>query len=185
MTTFTTVLNEHRETLDRLQQCTQEIEAAADSLLQTFSRGGKVLLCGNGGSAADCQHIAAEFVVRYTKVRRPLPAIALTTDTSILTAHPNDFEFDTVFARQVEALGKPEDTLIALSTSGNSPNIIAAVKQAKAIQMNTVVLSGHQGGQLAGVADHTIIVPSTVTARIQEMHILIAHWWCEKAEASL
>lgn len=176
---------EHQETLNRLHECTTDIEAAAQCLLKTFKQNGKVLICGNGGSASDSQHIATEFVVRYAKVRRPLAAIALTTDTSILTAHPNDFSFETVFARQVEALGKPEDTLLAISTSGKSPNIIAAVEQARALGMSTVVLSGNDGGQLAAMADHCIIVPSNITARIQEMHILIAHWWCQIAEEAL
>lgn len=185
MTTFAAIIAGHQDTLNRLHTCTPEIEAAAQVIINTFKAGGKVLICGNGGSAADSQHIATEFVVRYAKTRRPLAAIALTTDTSILTAHPNDFGFDTVFSRQVEALGKPGDTLLAISTSGNSPNIIAAVEQANAMQMNTIVLSGNNGGKLANLSEHTIIVPSTVTARIQEMHILIAHWWCETAEATL
>ncbi|HPE62142.1 MAG: D-sedoheptulose 7-phosphate isomerase [Thiothrix sp.] len=182
---FSLALQEHQTYLSRLPALIPAIEAAGRTLQQTFARGNKLLLCGNGGSAADCQHIAAEFVVRYRKVRPALPAIALTTDTSILTAHPNDFSFDTVFERQVAALGQPGDCLLAISTSGNSPNIIAAVGEAKARHLSTLVLSGHEGGRLAGMADHEIIVPGTVTARIQEMHILIAHWWCEQVEQAL
>ncbi|HPQ96138.1 MAG TPA: SIS domain-containing protein, partial [Thiolinea sp.] len=175
---FHLALQEHQAYLMHLPTLQPAIEAAGQCLLQTFRQGHKLLLCGNGGSAADCQHIAAEFVVRYRKVRAALPAIALTTDTSILTAHPNDFSFDTVFERQVAALGQTGDCLLAISTSGNSPNIIAAVQQARRQHLHTIVLSGHEGGRLAGMAEHDIIIPGSVTARIQEMHILIAHWWC-------
>ena len=179
---FADVLADHIQTAHALAQCQPQIEGAAHVIQQTFVRGGKILLCGNGGSAADSQHIAAEFVVRYQKDRPALPAIALNTDSSILTAHSNDFHFDTVFARQISALARPEDTLIALSTSGNSPNILTAVAQAQAQQLAVIALTGKDGGQLIQKVPEAICVPSQVTARIQEMHILIAHWWCQMAE---
>lgn len=179
MTAFSTVVTEHLQVIRDLNREHTAIQSAGNSLLSTFKQGKKILICGNGGSAADSQHIAAEFVVRYEKQRRALPAIALTTDTSILTAHPNDFEFETIFARQIEALGESGDCLIAISTSGNSENILEAVKMATSKGMTTIALTGHDGGKLAAVADQVVIVPSTVTARIQEAHILIAHWWCQ------
>jgi D-sedoheptulose 7-phosphate isomerase len=159
-----------------------KIESASVLLIDTLKHGGKLLLCGNGGSAADCQHIAAEFVVRYELKRKALAAIALTTDTSILTAHANDFDFETVFSRQVEALGNNKDCLIAISTSGKSKNILKAVEAAKLKGMSVVALTGCEGGELARLATVPIIVPSDVTARIQEAHILIGHWWCGVVE---
>ena len=182
MSPFTTVVTEHLQVIRDLDSEHDVIQAAADTLLSTFKQGKKVLICGNGGSAADSQHIAAEFVVRYDKKRRALPAIALTTDTSILTAHPNDFEFETIFSRQIEALGESGDCLIAISTSGNSGNILEAFNMAKSKGMTTIALTGHDGGKLADIANQIVIVPSTVTARIQEAHILIAHWWCQLAD---
>jgi D-sedoheptulose 7-phosphate isomerase len=179
---FTTVLNQHQKVIESLQQQTPQIEAAAKVIIDTFQQGNKVLLCGNGGSAADCQHLATEFMVRYVKPRKPLPAIALTTDTSILTAHTNDFGFAQVFSRQIEALGVKGDCLIAISTSGKSENIIEAVKTAQQQQMQIIVLTGNTGGQLAALSQSCIFVPSRITARIQEAHILIGHWWCERAD---
>lgn len=159
-----------------------QIEAAGAVIMDTFCQGNKLLLCGNGGSAADCQHLATEFMVRYVAPRKPLPAIALTTDTSILTAHTNDFGFKDVFARQVASLGHQGDCLIAISTSGNSENIIEAVKMAHSQQMQSIILTGNTGGQLATFSPHLITVPSDITARIQEAHILIGHWWCQLAD---
>ncbi|CAG0942742.1 D-sedoheptulose 7-phosphate isomerase [Candidatus Brocadiaceae bacterium] len=182
MKPFIDELEQHRIVINQLNQCQPDIEHAAKTLINTLEHGGKILLCGNGGSAADCQHIAAEFVVRYVKQRRALAAIALTTDTSILTAHPNDFEFDTVFARQVEALGREEDCLIAISTSGNSANVLEAAKIAQAQGLTVIAMTGETGGALAQHADLIIKVPSNVTARIQEAHILIAHYWCDVVE---
>lgn len=182
MKTFKASLEENRVTLERLAACSSEIEQAAGLLIDTVRRGGKVLLCGNGGSAADCQHIAAEFVVRYRQKRRALAAIALTTDTSILTAHVNDFEFETVFSRQLEALGAAQDCLVAISTSGRSPNIVRAAETARAIGMPVITLTGCGGGPLAAQGTLSIIVPSDITARIQEAHILIGHWWCDMIE---
>ena len=142
MKTFLSILTQHQTVLEQLANHSDDIEAAGDLLLDTFKDGGKVLLCGNGGSAADCQHIAAEFVVRYENTRRALPAIALTTDSSILTASANDFNFDSVFSRQVEALGNTNDCLIAISTSGRSVNVIAAVNAALAKGMTVIGLNG-------------------------------------------
>ena len=182
MISFTTILNEHQVVIESLQQQTPQIEAATKVIIDTFHHGNKLLLCGNGGSASDCQHLATEFMVRYVKSRKPLPAIALTTDTSILTAHTNDFGFKQVFSRQIESLGTKGDCLIAISTSGNSENIIEAVKTAQRQHMQVIILTGNTGGQLAALSQYTILVPSTITARIQEAHILIGHWWCECAD---
>ncbi len=159
------------------------IAKCAELIAETFKNGKKLLLCGNGGSAADAQHIAAEFVGRYEAERVALPAIALTTDTSALTAIPNDYNFDRVFARQVDALANDGDCLIAISTSGNSPNVIAAVMSARAKDCKVIGLTGAGGKKLAGLCDACIAVPSSRTARIQEAHITIAHIWCEIVES--
>jgi D-sedoheptulose 7-phosphate isomerase len=178
-------LEEHQSMLLRLADCAGVIEEAGKILINTLRQGGKVLLCGNGGSAADCQHIAAEIVVRYEKKRQAMAAIALTTDTSILTAHANDYDFETVFSRQIEALGNHKDCLIAISTSGQSKNILRAVEVAKSNDMTVIGLTGCEGGELSKLATISIIVPSVVTARIQEAHILIGHWWCGAIEEAL
>jgi D-sedoheptulose 7-phosphate isomerase len=178
-------LEGHQSMIARLANCTEVIEAAGELLTKTLRQGGKILLCGNGGSAADCQHIAAEFVVRYERKRQAMAAIALTTDSSILTAHANDFDFETVFSRQVEALGNDKDCLIAISTSGKSKNILRAVEAAKSKGMIVIGLTGDEGGELSKMATVSVIVPSVVTARIQEAHILIGHWWCGAIEEAL
>ncbi len=185
MKTFNQELNEHLSVMQLAQSCAESVETAATVLIKTFETGNKVLLCGNGGSAADAQHIAAEFVVRYQIKRRALPAIALTTDSSILTAHANDFDFDSVFARQIEALGNAGDTLIAISTSGNSKNVVQAAQIARVKSMNVIALTGENGGTLAQFATNLVTVPSKITARIQETHILIGHYWCGVVEESL
>ncbi len=169
----------------RLPLCATAIAQAGDVLLNTLRHGGKILLCGNGGSAADCQHIAAEFVVRYEQKRPGLPAIALTTDSSILTAHSNDYAFASVFARQVEALGRAGDCLIAISTSGNSRNIVNAAETARHQGLSVIALTGAGGGELLRHASVAVQAPSAVTARIQEAHILIGHWWCALVEDRL
>jgi len=155
------------------------IQKCAEMILETIAGGNKILICGNGGSAADAQHIAAEFVGRFETERKALPAIALTTDTSALTALANDYGFERVFARQVEALGRAGDLLIALSTSGNSPNVNAAVMSARQIGCKTIGLTGSGGKKLASLCEACILVPATRTARIQEAHITIGHIWCE------
>lgn len=162
-----------------------KIAAVIGEIAQTFRRGGKVLFFGNGGSAADSQHIAAEFIGRFQKERKALPAVALTTDTSILTALGNDYGFETVFARQIEGLGRPGDLAFGISTSGNSANVIEGMKKAKALGLKTVALTGGAGGKLAALADISVIVSSNTTARIQESHICIAHAICELVEQQL
>jgi D-sedoheptulose 7-phosphate isomerase len=180
--TFIAELEQHQAMIEKLRTRADVIESAGELLIDTLKQGGKILLCGNGGSAADCQHIAAEFVVRYEKHRQPLAAIALTTDTSILTAHSNDYHFDSVFARQVEALGTENDCLIAISTSGTSKNVLNAAEAAIDKGMAVIGLTGCGGGMLAGIATMTVVVPEQITARIQEAHILIGHWWCGLVE---
>lgn len=147
--------------------------------------GGKIMLFGNGGSAGDAQHLATELTIRYKSNRAAIAAIALTTDTSTLTAAGNDLGFDRIFARQIEALGKPGDVAIAISTSGKSANIIAALKQARAMKLVTAAFGGKGGGDMAGVADHLLVVPSDTTARIQEMHITLGQMLCGALEIEL
>lgn len=185
MKSFISELEDHQATIARLADCTDAIEAAGELLIKTLKQGGKILLCGNGGSAADCQHIAAELVVQYQKKRKALAAIALTTDSSILTANSNDFGFDSVYSRQIEAIASERDCLIAISTSGNSENILEAVGAANLKKMAVIGLTGNDGGKLNGLVTHPVIVPAVVTARIQEAHILIGHWWCGAIEEAL
>jgi D-sedoheptulose 7-phosphate isomerase len=166
--------------------CAESIRRAGESLLGAFRGGRKLLLCGNGGSAADAQHIAAEFVIRMSVAGRPaLPAIALTTDTSALTAGGNDIGFENVFARQVEALGGPGDVLLAISTSGNSENVVRAAKEARKKGMIVVSFLGRGGGKLAPISDVAVMVPSDNTQRIQEGHITVAHIVCGFVERSM
>jgi D-sedoheptulose 7-phosphate isomerase len=162
-----------------------EIESCARMIYETLEDGKKILICGNGGSAADAQHIAAEFVGRYEAERRGFPAVALTTDTSALTALGNDYGFEKIFSRQIEALAVKGDLLIALSTSGNSPNILSAVMKARELGCRTLGLTGRAGKKLAALCDACILVPSERTARIQEAHIAIAHLWCEFVDEKL
>ncbi len=157
--------------------------AQADDMAERLRRGGRILVAGNGGSAADAQHLAAELSGRYLKERKALAGIALTTDTSALTAIGNDYGFDFVFSRQVEALGRPGDLFIGISTSGNSPNIVKAVESAKELGLKTLGLLGRDGGKLKGLVDDALVVPSTVTARIQEVHQMVYHFWCEALDA--
>lgn len=161
------------------------IEKTARLFHEALRKGNKLLFFGNGGSASDSQHLAAEFVGRYEKERRGLPAIALTTDTSILTAVGNDYGFDRVFERQIEALGRPGDVAIGISTSGNSKNVILAVAKAKSTGLSTVIFSGRDGGQLKSMADIALVVPAQKTSRIQESHILIGHILCERVDELL
>ncbi|MGB9723884.1 MAG: D-sedoheptulose-7-phosphate isomerase [Chloroflexia bacterium] len=161
------------------------IAAMAEALIRCLRQGGKVLFCGNGGSAADAQHLAAELVNRFLKERPALPALALTTDTSILTATANDRAFAEVFARQVEALGRPGDILFLLSTSGRSENLHRAASAARARKMRVLALLGGDGGGLAEQCDLALVVPSALPPRVQEVHILIGHILCAAAEAAL
>lgn len=176
---FLAALQRHLDTMEQLKGLEPQIQQLADRIEQAIRRGGKVIFMGNGGSAADSQHLAAEFVVRYKQERPTLAALALTTDTSILTAHANDYSYDTVFSRQMEALARPEDLVIGLSTSGNSANVLDAIAVAKKIGCYTCAWTGESGGKLLDVADSTLRMPSTETARIQEAHMVIGHWLCE------
>lgn len=159
-----------------------QIEHATELVRQTLTTGGTLFFCGNGGSAADAQHIATEYTVRYLRSRRALRAIALTTDTSALTAIGNDFSFDEIFSRQLEALGRQGDLLIVHSTSGNSPNCIRVVEVAKRIGVTTLVLSARGGGALRLLADHIIVVPSDRTDRAQEVHLAVQHAICDAVD---
>jgi D-sedoheptulose 7-phosphate isomerase len=167
------------------QDCSRTIVEAASLIAECLRSRGKLLLFGNGGSAAHAQHLAAEFVGRFVLERKALPAIAFTTDSSILTAVGNDYGFDQIFARQMEALGCPNDVAIAISTSGNSPNVMEAVRTARKQNVKTIGLAGNDGGMLAKSVDFPITVAAENTARIQECHIAIGHILCELAESEL
>jgi len=158
-----------------LMNITSEISKAVELVLKTFKSGCRIFLCGNGGSAADAQHIACELVGKFLKIRDGLPAIALTTDTSVITSISNDFGYDKVFSRQIDTLGKKGDALVAISTSGSSKNVLLAVDCAKKRRMNTIALTGCDGGELKKMVDISIVVPSCKTPRIQEAHITIGH----------
>lgn len=176
-------LNSHRHTIDQvIAHLVPQIEKGCQIITETIQSGNKVLLAGNGGSAADAQHIAAELTGRYVKERRALPAIALTVDTSALTAISNDYGYDRVFERQVEALAAPGDLFIGISTSGNSHSVLNALRAAQATGCRTIGLSGRDGGEMNELCDLNIVVPDQVTARIQEMHILIGHIFCKAVD---
>lgn len=164
---------------------TLEIVQAASVVSGCLAGGGRVFLCGNGGSAADAQHIAAELIGRFQKERQSLPAVALTTDTSAITAIANDYGYDKIFARQLSGLAQEGDLLIAISTSGNSENVLKAVECAKEMGVKTIGLTGEKGGQLSADCDQTIKVPATETCHIQEMHIAIGHMVCAIVETNL
>lgn len=168
---------------DLLKNEIPAIEKCGQIIVEAINRGNKILICGNGGSAGDAQHIATELVGRYEKERRGLPAIALTTDTSALTAIGNDYGFERIFSRQVESLANEGDVLIGISTSGNSPNVISAVMLARQLRCQTIGLTGAKGKKLASLCDASVLVPSERTSRIQEAHITIGHLWCEMVEA--
>lgn len=179
-------LARHREVMEMVaQQLTPAIAETAQLITDALANGGKVLVMGNGGSAADAQHLAAELVGRFLRERRALPAIALTTDTSILTAVGNDYGFDQVFSRQVEALAQPGDVVIGISTSGNSPNVLAALAAARAAGCRTVGLLGRDGGRIAGLVDLALVIPVQETPHIQEVHVTIIHVLCNLVEQSL
>jgi D-sedoheptulose 7-phosphate isomerase len=185
---ITSIIHESIATKERLvAECVEPIRLCGNLLAATLQKGGKILFCGNGGSAADAQHIAAELVIRYRSSvqRRALPAIALTVDPSILTAGANDFGYDAVFARAVEAYGQKGDALVGITTSGNSPNIIRAFEQAKSQGLVTIGLLGSGGGNVLPLCNASVIVPSRETARVQESHILVGHIWCEMIEEIL
>lgn len=182
---ITEYIQEHKELLKSLEPIKKDIDTAIQMIIKTYKTGNKVLICGNGGSAADAQHMAGELVCRFKINRRGLPAIALTTDTSVITAWTNDISFETLFSRQIEALGKKDDLLISISTSGNSPNCIKANEQAKNMEMQVINLLGRDGGKMKHSGDLDIIIPSNNTPRVQEMHELIIHIVCELVEREL
>jgi D-sedoheptulose 7-phosphate isomerase len=181
---FDRLHGDHLAAFERTRALLRPAATLAEAVISVLRSGGKLLLCGNGGSAADAQHIATEFTVRFETTRRGLPAIALTTDSSALTAASNDLGYDRVFSRQVEALGRKGDMLIGITTSGHSPNISAALVAARDMGLVTVCLTGRDGGEVAarGLADHCLIVPDEKTARIQEMHIFLGHLLCAAAD---
>ena len=176
-------LQEHLATIQKLLDSKlSEIEQSGQLICDALTNGRKVLLCGNGGSAADAQHIAAELVGCYEKQRRSWPAIALTTDTSALTAVSNDLGYEQVFARQVLGLAQPDDILVAISTSGKSKNVLRAAEQARELGCKTIALTGETAEPLASLCDITVAVPSKRTSRVQEGHITVGHLWCEMVD---
>jgi len=178
-------INDSVRTLESLKNLEREVSRAADLIEQCLRTGNKLLVCGNGGSAADASHFATELVVRFAKDRRALPAICLASDSGILTAAGNDYGFDEIFARQVSAFGVPGDVLICLTTSGKSKNVVRALQEAKARQMKTITLFGRDGGLTVGIADLDLLVKSDSTARVQEAHQLLLHVLCEIIESRL
>ena len=167
------------------EEMVPQLERALEMVRETVTARGTLFFCGNGGSAADAQHMATEYVVRYMRERRAYPAIALTTDTSLLTAAGNDLGFDVIFERQVEALARRGDLLIVHSTSGNSPNVLRAAQAARAKGVRVLAFTARDGGSLREVADHSVIIPTTRTDRAQEMHLCIEHLICEYVERAL
>ncbi|WP_180683583.1 D-sedoheptulose-7-phosphate isomerase [Tepidicella baoligensis] len=172
-------LERHRAAFATVEQYQDQALLLLEKVQACLAAGGKVVWMGNGGSAADAQHLAAEFMVRYKRERAPLASMALTTDTSILTAHANDYDFSTVFERQVQGIVKPQDVVIGLTTSGNSANVNLGLQAANAMGAYTVALTGRDGGKVASIAQLPIIVRSDETARIQEVHMFLGHWLCE------
>ncbi len=178
-------LREHAELFAKLHLIGPNVDAAAALATETLRSGRKIMFCGNGGSAADSQHLAAELTGRFIKDRRPLAAMALSTDSSALTCIANDYSFADVFERQVRGLGQPGDCLVGISTSGNSENVIRAMTAARAIGMSTIGMLGRSGGKLKAMSDVAIVIPSETTARIQEAHILVGHTLCGLIEQNL
>lgn len=183
---WTAELEEHRAVLDETQENLKDAFAVlVETCTECIADGGKIMFCGNGGSAADAQHLSTELAVRYAKDRVPIASVALTTDTSALTAIGNDFGFEHLFARQVEALGNPGDVLIGISTSGTSQNVLRALEQARKMEISTVGFTGGAGGHMGDLCDVILKVPSSVTARIQEMHITLGQMLCGALEQNL
>jgi D-sedoheptulose 7-phosphate isomerase len=179
---FIELLQRHKECFDQLPALADAAAGVGEALARVLADGGKILVCGNGGSAADAQHFAAEIIGRFEQERPSWPAVALTTDSSILTALGNDYGFDEIFARQVQGLGKATDALVAISTSGSSENVLRAVDCARALGMTTVGLLGRDGGAIKGRVDFAIVIDDRSTARIQEAHIFILHFWAMAIE---
>lgn len=170
-----------------IANCLDSIEKTAQILIDSINSGGKILFCGNGGSAADAQHLVAELVIRFrgSVNRKAIPAIALTVDPSIMTAGGNDIGYDNIFAREIEAYGKENDVLVGITTSGNSPNVLNAIKQAQSMGIKTIGLLGGNGGTIINQCTASVLIPSKVTARIQESHIMTGHIWCDIIERAL
>jgi D-sedoheptulose 7-phosphate isomerase len=185
MSLFSANLSEHLELFMRLGELETAVADAAEAMTASLRAGHKIMFCGNGGSAADSQHLAAEMTGRFIKDRIPLAAIALNTDTSALTCIGNDYSFDEVFARQVRGLGRAGDCLVGISTSGNSANVLRAFEDARAVGVTTIGLLGRDGGKIHAHSDCAIVVPNDVTARIQEAHIMIGHTLCGMVEQDL
>jgi D-sedoheptulose 7-phosphate isomerase len=185
-TAFTDALRELAATAERVAtELGPELERAHRMVQETVQRRGTLFFCGNGGSAADAQHMATEYVVRYMRNRRAYPAIALTTDTSLITAAGNDIGFENVFSRQVEALARPGDLLIIHSTSGNSPNVLRAAESAREKGVAVLAFSARDGGALRALADHSVVIPTLRTDRAQELHLCIEHIICDLVEQTL
>jgi D-sedoheptulose 7-phosphate isomerase len=182
---FDRAIDDSTRTLESLKKLESQVAKAADLIEECLRVGNKLLVCGNGGSAADAAHFATELVVRFARDRRAQPAICLTSDGGLLTAAANDYGFNEIFARQVEAFGQPGDVLICLTTSGESKNIVRALEEAKARKLKTIALLGRDGGLTAGMADLDLLVRSNSTARIQEAHQLLLHVFCEIIESRL
>ena len=178
--------SEHLEITKRVAlECSAEIAVIGQLMVDVLVQGGTIYWCGNGGSAADSQHLAAELVGRFKGDRRALRSVALSTDSSVLTCVANDYSYDLIFARQIEALGRQGDLLVGISTSGNSGNVLYAFDAAKQLGLYTVGLLGKDGGKAKALADHSIVIPSNPTARVQESHILIGHTFCDLIESGL
>jgi phosphoheptose isomerase len=184
MTTFRDSVHELSSLLASCRTLEAAVAEAGEAILACLHRGGKLLTCGNGGSAADALHLAEELVGRYKAERRALPAVCLNADVTALTCIGNDYGYDCIFSRQVEALGRPGDILAGFSTSGNSPNVLAGFSRAREIGLKTIFLGGKDGGLAKGLCDYEIIVPSPTTARIQEVHTLILHQWLEAIDSA-
>ena len=182
---FQSALDAHVALFGRMHTLQPAVERVAARLAASLQAGGKVMLCGNGGSAADSQHIAAELSGRFVNDRRPLAGLALSTDSSALTCIGNDYGFDAVFERQVRGLGRDGDSLVLISTSGKSANLLRAAEAARALGITTLGLLGRDGGPLLALCDDAVVIPDSVTARIQEAHIFIGHCWCALIEQAL
>jgi D-sedoheptulose 7-phosphate isomerase len=179
MINIAAIFRDHQAVIESLVTVRAQIEIIGQRMTTCLDKGGKILWMGNGGSAADCQHFAAEIVGRFARPRRGFPSIALTTDSSVLTSIANDFSFDTIFARQIEALCQPNDVVVGISTSGNSRNVLCGMECAREVGAFVVALSGGDGGAIETLADASVVVPSYAVPRIQEAHVLVGHIWCE------
>jgi D-sedoheptulose 7-phosphate isomerase len=178
--------SEHLEVIQKVSEaCAEDIAVVGQLMVDVLAQGGTIYWCGNGGSAADSQHLAAELVGRFKGDRQALRSAALSTDSSVLTCVANDYSYDSIFSRQIEALGRAGDLLVGISTSGNSGNVLKAFEAAKQLGLHTVGLLGKDGGKAKRIADHSIVIPSDATARIQESHILIGHTFCDLIEEGL